>query len=837
VNQVFSVGAPQAPRPPAATRFFAVTIFAPLLLLALALWFSSETRGLNTTRAMVRNSYEARIQATELLRQLAEAETAQRGFVITARPAFLKPFDGAHEEVEITLDALDARFAPGTAQRARTSSLRKLVAAKFDEMAGVIEVRRRQGSAAAAARVADGDGVRLMDAARTTVDAIVAAERRTLAARLAVVTPRNLLIERLVWSLVIVIGALMLLGAAFVWQSRRARYVLACEAYEATLRLHAIFASTIDAILIVDDDGRVVAGNGAATGMLGYRADELTDTPVLQLIDIGDPERSFVEVIGFAENELARSVWLDRAIRRKDGKTVPIDIALGIMALPDALFFVATLRDISERKAAERLKDEFIATVSHELRTPLTSVVGSLGLLRAGAVGELPDAARRLVDIAETNSQRLIGLINDILDIEKIGSGRMHFESRPLPLDRVVREAVEAARGLAESRSVGLELTVPAAPVIVDGDADRLMQVFGNLLSNAIRFSPAAGTVRLLLARDGDEAIVSVQDEGPGVPPEFETRMFERFSQAGDKTVSGGTGLGLAISREIMAALGGRIWFGKAPGSGACFSIAMPIATISPIERDRRQARLLVCEDQPDIAEVLRRLIESEGCTVDCVTTAQALEEAARTGRYDGIVLDLVLPDASGLDAVRRLRRRAETRTTPIVVVSAFAGITEADPSASALDVIDWIDKPVDQQRLIRAVRRAIDRSAVGRPTLLHIDDDVDMLEVTATALADQGRILRATSLASARALLADTVPDVIILDLGLPDGSGLSLLPELFMADGSAIPTIIYSAEEVVPAIKQQVDAVIVKSRRSLPSLAVTIRHLLKATREDEAP
>jgi PAS domain S-box-containing protein len=818
-----------APVRPSALRFLILPVLGLALLVAMALWFGSETRDLNAVRGTVRASYENRIAATDLLRRLAEAETSQRGYVITGQDIFLQPFDAAHEDVDAGLDALDREFAQAPAQRARVARLRRLIVAKFAEMADVIDLRRNSGLSSAIARVSAGVGVQLMSEARGTVDDIVAAENRTLAAKLAVVQPRNLLIQRIAWALVIVIGVLLAFGTMLFWKARNARYQTERAAHEASLRLRAVFAGTIDAIIILDSVGRVEAVNAAASLMLGYPTDALVGAKGTDLLSVEEDGRSFAQIIGFIDGHLTRTTWFDRTIRRNDGQIVPIDIALGLVPLPDDMHFVASLRDISERKAAERLKDEFVATVSHELRTPLTSVVGSLGLLRAGSVGELPDAARRLVEIAENNSKRLIRLINDILDIEKIGSGRMQFESEPFGLEEVTRRALEGSTGLAEASGVRLELIVMAAPPIVDGDADKLLQVVTNLLSNAIRFSPPRGRVLVTIGREHGQALLQVEDEGPGVPAAFESRIFERFSQAGENHVQGGTGLGLAISHEIVKAHGGRIWFDRSAGGGARFSVALPPTAITPIEDDARHARILVCEDQPDIAEVLRRTLEAEGCVVDCVSTAHEAEQAARSGRYDGIVLDLVLPDASGLEAVRRLRNRIETRSIPVIVVSAFAHIGEDDPTAAALDVIDWIDKPVDQLRLVKAVRRAIERSASGRPTLLHIDDDIDMLEVTATALADQGRMLRATSLASARAALATKAPDIVILDLGLPDGSGLELLPELFTADGTAIPTIIYSAKEVMPDVRRQVDAVLVKSRRSLPSLSATIRHMLE--------
>ena len=293
--------------------------------------------------------------------------------------------------------------------------------------------------------------------------------------------------------------------------------------------------------------------------------------------------------------------------------------------------------------------------------------------------------------------------------------------------------------------------------------------------------------------------------------------------------MGGGTGLGLAISREIIAAHEGHIWFGEAAGGGAKFAFSVPIPAPDPRAESGARPRILVCQAQAEAADFLRDVLERDGCEVDCVGTAREALEAARSGRYDGLILDVQLSGENGLEVARALRRRADTRLLPIIVISGVESLEAA--GAAALEVVDWIDKPVDQDRLVHAVRRAIAHSAATRPTLLHIDDDLDMLEVTATALAEHGRMLRATTVAAGRELLARQTPDIVILDVALPDGSGLELLPDLMLADGTAIPTIIYSATDVLPEIQGQVDAVLVKSRRSLPNLAQTIRRLLASS------
>jgi signal transduction histidine kinase len=236
------------------------------------------------------------------------------------------------------------------------------------------------------------------------------------------------------------------------------------------------------------------------------------------------------------------------------------------------------LRYAGERKRLERLKDEFVSTVSHELRTPLTSIMGSLGLLTNTAAGALSGPAERLLEIAHRNSQRLVRLVNDILDIEKLDSGHVVFDMRRVDVRSVAQESIDAIGELAQG--LGVRFRIDSAPVVheVRADADRLAQVVTNLLSNAVKFSPPNGEVVVTIESRADCVRILVRDHGPGIAPEFKSRVFERFSQA-DATNArrrGGTGLGLSIVKEIVDRLAGRVGFGDAAGGGTVFHVELP---------------------------------------------------------------------------------------------------------------------------------------------------------------------------------------------------------------------------------------------------------------------
>lgn len=820
------------PRGPDRIRFLMAALAAPVILVALLFWLGAQFRHVDAMRNMIRESYERRIGATQLLMSLAQAESAQRGYVLSADRAVLVPYLCARGEVAVELRRLDTLYAGDSAQAARLARLHKLIDAKFVEMQAVIDARARRGSREQDVRALAADGQPVMDSARAITTALLDAEEASLGARMQFVRERDFQTERLFRILAVLVVILIEIGLWVVWRAQAQRYRGELEAHATSGRLLAIFASTTDSVLIIDAAGLIQTVNVAATQLFGREASELIGSEASALLDFARGHGDFAERVGLGGDRLIGHNLLDRTVQHQDGREIPVDIGVAVLPLPGERQIIASIRDISDRKAVERLKDEFLGTVSHELRTPLTSVIGALGLLRNGSATALPDSAQRLVEIAENNSRRLIRLVNDLLDIDRIGSGRMRFERTSFDLVGTTRAAIEGARGLADERSVRIELVAGQLPLVVDGDHDRLLQVLANLLSNAIRVSPDDGLVLVSLAQQAGQVVVTVDDEGPGVSPDFANRIFERFAQAFDAT-PGGSGLGLAISREIIAAHHGRIWFGDAPGGGARFCFSLPLVREPQPLRGSRPCILIGVAD-PEAERMLREALEAEDCGVESVATDREVQEAARTGRYDALVLDAALPEAGGLETARALRRRSDTRKLPAIIVSADAADERRETSDTAPELIDWIEKPIDPAQLVAAVRRAMERSAAIRPTLLHIDGDPDMLEVAAAVLAAHGRIVHATSVASARAVLATQSPDVVILDLSLADGSGSELLPELLRADGSAIPTVIYSANDIPPELEEQVDAVLIKSRRSLGSLARAIHRIL-ATVEDD--
>ncbi|HEY1982889.1 MAG TPA: ATP-binding protein [Xanthobacteraceae bacterium] len=240
--------------------------------------------------------------------------------------------------------------------------------------------------------------------------------------------------------------------------------------------------------------------------------------------------------------------------------------------------FLRAIRNAIARKRSERLKDEFVSTVSHELRTPLTSISGALGLLMGNAAGNLPRPMARLLSIAYANCQRLVRLVNDILDIEKMEAGRVVFNFSRVEMRQLVARVIEANQGFAEGYGVRIRLEAAGAAAEVRADPDRLAQVITNLLSNAIRFSAAGDEVVVAIEKGPDNVGLTVRDYGSGIPVDFRPLVFEKFAQADarDARQKGGTGLGLNIVKQIVERLGGEVGFGDAAGGGTVFHVQLP---------------------------------------------------------------------------------------------------------------------------------------------------------------------------------------------------------------------------------------------------------------------
>jgi len=381
----------------------------------------------------------------------------------------------------------------------------------------------------------------------------------------------------------------------------------------------------------------------------------------------------------------------------------------------------------AEAERASRMKDEFVATLSHELRTPLTPILGWVEILRES--GPADDQTRRALDVIDRNVRLQTQLIDDLLDMSRIVSGKVRLEVRPLQLVEVIEAAIATVRPAAEARQIRLRTVSDPQAGLVRGDPDRLQQVVWNLLSNAIKFTGRGGLVEVRLEQEDSQVEIAVSDSGQGIAPEFLPHVFDRFRQADSSTTRrhGGLGLGLAIVRQLVELHGGRVR-AESPGAnlGSTFTVTLP-ALADPAEppptpsarpaavavAGRRDGlpsldgvEVLVVDDEADARDLLTRILEHSGASVLLASSAAEALQILRSSRPDVLVSDIGMPDADGYELIRSVRRLGNGGSDlPAIALTAFA---RAEDRVRALDAgyQMHIPKPVAPGALVTAVAR-----------------------------------------------------------------------------------------------------------------------------------
>ena len=941
----------------------------------------SNMQGLRGDTDKVVHTHEVITELGTLLSAIQDAETGQRGFLLTGNERYLEPYADARDRVGTSVRTIERLTSDNSAQQANLQRLKPHLIAKLAELKRTIELYRDQGNAAALALVNSDRGKIEMDAIRAQINTMRAEERRLReerlvqmqdAQRMAMIS--GILTALLGIALVLTIGVLVHRSAV---ARQRAAWLQAGEVGLAQVMLgdktvralgesildyltpylgaqasvlfegeHDVFERT--AALGVPGDAAVPERFGLREGLLGRAAADGTpirlddvpegylklgsalgsDTPrhlviapfsadgvVNAVIEFGflhptdDQSLAFLAQIAQPVGVALRSAryrtelqnLLEATQRQSEELQVQseelrvsneeleeqgralresavrleqqqVELEQTNSQLEEQAQLLETQRDdlarssaavelkARELEQASQYKSDFLANMSHELRTPLNSLLILSKLLGDNPHGNLTDEQAQYARTIQASGNDLLNLINDILDLSKIEAGHIDIRAETVALKRLAADLRQTFDPIARERGLDFAIDIATgAPAAIATDRQRLQQILKNLLANAFKFT-AEGKVALTIAPFADDRLaLTVTDTGIGISDEQQLAIFDAFRQA-DGSISrkyGGTGLGLSISRELARLLGGSIALASEPGAGSAFTVTIPLAydpaqvaarpdPAAPVptpsaptkakkpagkrtaalptvddDRDRLDdARrvLLVVEDDQVFAGIVRDLSREAGFQCLVAGTAEDALDLARRFTPSAIVLDLGLPDQSGLSVLDRLKREDATRHIPIHVVSA----SDHQQTALSLGAMGYLVKPVKREELAHALDALEAQLTRTMRRVLIVEDDPVQREAVRKLLAGpEVETVGAGTAAECLDLLRTQTFDCMVLDLSLPDASGFSLL-ETLSNDGEHgfPPVIVYTGHDLSPADEQQLrrysSSIIIKGAKS---------------------
>jgi PAS domain S-box-containing protein len=532
-------------------------------------------------------------------------------------------------------------------------------------------------------------------------------------------------------------------------------------------RYRDLFENANDGIYILDRAGRIVSFNRKAEEITGYTLEEVRGQSYTLFLPPG-PERKKARR-AFLKNMRGQPDKTELTIIRKDGREVILELSTRPIWQGGQIVGIQGIgRDITERKELERLKSDFISTVSHELRTPLTSIKGYVDLVLAGDVGPLTPEQKEFLTIVSQNTTRLTELINDLLEIERLESGKIEFEFAELDLAEVLENVARSLHVNAEQKGLEFLTEIPSG-LKVRGDRERLAQVFLNLLSNAIKYTPA-GTVELRAHQEDDAVVVEVRDTGIGLSESDLQKLFQKFFRSDNPYVRkvGGTGLGLSIAKAIVERHGGTITVTSQLGQGSTFTVRLPA-----LARPERPL-VLVIEDEVAIARLIAKYIEKMGYrAVTAYSAREGFDQAVRL-KPDLITLDVLMPDLDGFALIQQLKAHPETAHIPVI----FLSIVQDRQQGLRLGASAFLTKPIDERKFYETVRALLEPR--GQPVLV-VDDDRDYAQLLKRLLERQGfSVELAHDGDDALRKILSKRYQLVILDKNLPKRSGLDVLQEM---------------------------------------------------------
>ncbi|HUS13945.1 MAG TPA: response regulator, partial [Chloroflexia bacterium] len=642
--------------------------------------------------------------------------------------------------------------------------------------------------------------------------------------------------------------------------------------------LDAVIQQMAEGVAITDPSGRLIKINAAGEALLGRGIVPLEPGGnYAEGYEIYDREGRPFDPARLPLERAARGETVtgqDMVVHRPGGE----ECILSVSAAPlhgeagTIQGAVAVFHDVTKAREVERLKDEFLSIVSHELRTPLAAILGYSDILLRKLSGPLTEKQEQTIESVRSNAKRLLGLINDLLDVSKLEAQGITLSPEPLLLQHAIPKAQGWVQVLATARGVSLQHQVPVTLPAVWADEARLHQIITNLLSNAIKFTPTGGAVMVraqlstlpadapaeqaesaLAPTEGPSVLITVQDTGLGMAPDQLERIWDRFYQA-ESTSSrrfGGTGLGLSIVKHLVALHGGEVWATSGgPDKGSTFSFRLPLVSSDSRPRTRAPEEpasevpsdappaepsapgrplVLIIEDHHDLSTVMRTMLDAAGYQVATAGDGSSGLEAAHRLQPAVIMLDVVLPQASGWEVLQQLKSEPTTTKIPVVMVS----ILEHQRLGLLLGATEYLVKPFDQERLVATLRRLVGPTP-RQPRVLIVDDAPALRDTLSTLLREDGYLVdTANDGVLALEQLRVAPPDLVLLDLVMPGMDGFAVL-EWIRAHGDPaihnLPVVMVTAKDLTPEEHARLAAA---TEELIPVAGMSIGELLRVVKE----
>ncbi|WP_411285432.1 response regulator [Lapillicoccus sp.] len=512
------------------------------------------------------------------------------------------------------------------------------------------------------------------------------------------------------------------------------------------------------------------------------------------------------------------------------------------VALTNARLYQQLEQQSVELAIASQHKSEFLASMSHELRTPLNAVIGFSEVLLEGMFGELNERQEDYLRDIRDAGRHLLALLNDVLDLSKVEAGQMELEITTFPVGPALQHVLSLVRERAAQHAISLTLEVARGLDRITADELRFKQVLLNLLSNAVKFTADGGAVAVTARHDSRDLLVAVRDNGAGIAPSDQERIFDSFQQGGRFASSEeGTGLGLTVTKRIVELHGGRIWVTSTPGEGSTFAFSLPQAPGIPAATgDWRTSTVMddrppvvVIEDDERSAELLGLHLTAAGLRPVTVRDGEEGLEAVRALRPVALILDIKLPGMDGWDVLHALKQDAAIAGTPVVVVS----VLPERGRGFALGAADYLVKPVAREDLVASVRRVVAAATEQESgtSIVVIDDDPDVLELIRATLEPLGwEVYGCGRGTDAATMVAAVVPSVVLVDLLMPETDGFAVIDALSQDPRTAqVPVVVLTAKSLTPEDRQRLEGRITfVASKSDVSLRVLSQRLARVAR-----